>query len=216
MLRSNDKILFIGDSITHAHRRPEEVHDCYSLGCGYVKLLAGRLNADRPELRLRFLNRGECGHRVDNLAQRWQRDCLELRPDVISILIGINDAHPSSPHATDSGVYARVYAELLEDARRALPDVRLVLLEPFGLAVPTPPAPAVAISAAQLRNLEALQPHVRDLAARFDATFVPLQDPFNRACRRAAAEHWALDGIHPSAAGHELIARAWLQAVQAD
>lgn len=213
MLRQNDTLLFIGDSITHAHRRPEELHDCYALGCGYVKLLAARLNADRPELGLRFINRGECGHRVDHLAHRWQRDCLDLRPHVISILVGINDAYADSPHAGDAAAYERLFAELLERTRAALPDVRLVLLEPFGLKVPPPPAPAIAADETQLGNVRLLQPVVHGLAERFRARFVRLQCRFDEACGRAPAEHWALDGVHPSAAGHELIARAWIDAV---
>lgn len=213
MLQPGSRVLFIGDSITHAHRRPEELHDCYFLGGGYAKMIAARLNADCSELRLHWLNRGECGHRSDHLAERWQRDCIELRPDLISILIGINDAHPHAPHAGEAEAFGNAYAGLLERSRAALPGVRFVLLEPFGLTVPPPPSPALAACEAQLHNVRLLQPVVRDLARRFDARFVPLQQRFDELGARTGNAHWALDGIHPSAAGHELIARAWIEAV---
>ncbi len=211
MIRPNDTILCIGDSITHAHRRPEELHDCYYLGGGYVKLAAARLNARQPELNLRWINRGECGDNVARLKARWQRDCLDLKPSLVSILVGINDSGESCPHAGDVQTFEHLYRNLLQTTRDALPTVRFCLLEPFGLVVPTPPLPAQAPTPTRLANLKRIQPVIPRLANEFDAIPIPLQTVFDEACKRAPAAHWALDGVHPSAAGHELIATQWLK-----
>ncbi len=213
MFQPSDTIVCIGDSITHAHRRPEEMHDCYYLGCGFVKMIAARLNADRPQLRLNWINRGECGQNIADLAKRWERDCLEHRPAVISVLMGINDANPHCPHASKPDVFKSICVDLLERTRTALPEAQLILMEPFGLPVPPPQG---AIGEDYMKNLRAFQPIVKQVADEFRAVFVPLQDAFDQAMRTAPASHWALDGVHPSAAGHLLIARRWLSRVVPD
>lgn len=213
-LKPRDHVLFMGDSVTHAHRRPEELHDCYYLGGGYAKMIAAELNADYPQLALRFSNRGECGHGVRELELRWQRDCLELKPTVLSVMIGINDSNPNLNPPQSLAEFERTYRKLLTAARDAMPDLRLVLMEPFGF-VPeiAPPAPAVGCDPARVERVRARQPIVASLAAEFGARWVPLAGLFEQAMRDAPPEHWALDGVHPSAAGHLLMARAWLRAI---
>jgi lysophospholipase L1-like esterase len=203
-------VLFIGDSITHAHRRPEEVHDCYSLGCGYVKMVAATLNADHPQLRLRFSNRGECGHRTNELLERWDRDCIALRPDVVSILIGINDANPTGGTKGEPRHVLERYRRLIDMTTTQLPGVRLVVVEPFGLAVAAGSAPVPTIDPQQLSRVRMYQPPIREMASEVGAVFVPVQSAFDQAVSATPASHWALDGVHPSAAGHLLIARQWL------
>lgn len=212
-LKNDDHVLFIGDSITHAHRRPEEVHDCYSLGCGYAKMVAATLNVDYPQFRLRFSNRGECGHRTNELLERWDRDCIALKPDVVSILIGINDAHPTrGEESAVAGVMER-YRRLIDLTKAQLPGVRLVLVEPFGLPVEAGSSPVPVIEPQQLERVRSYQARIRELARDVGAVFVPTQAAFDLAIAHAPARHWALDGVHPSAAGHLLIARQWLAAV---
>lgn len=208
-LRPHDRILFQGDSITDAFRvkDPGEPHDCYLLGAGYAGRIAGDLRAAHPGMGLRFFNRGISGEGVNELLKRWTIDTLCLEPDVLSLLVGINDTSPHKQQTPEQ--WEAAYRELIDQTRSALPGVRLILLEPFGL-------PHGAHGAEQRANLEARQPIVRKIAESVGATFVPLQERFDRAVadHDAPPTHWTLDGIHPSSAGHVLIAEAWKSAVQ--
>ena len=208
MIRANDHILFQGDSITNAFRKPEEVCNAYQLGAGYAMIVASQLLATRPSDTLRFTNRGVSGEGVKELASRWQVDCLDLRPDVLSLLVGVNDADVTheSP-ATPLGEYERGYRELLARTLAALPSVRLVLLEPFVLQYG-------AVRERALADIAARGEIVRRLAVESGAIFVPLQAAFADALKRAPVEYWSFDGIHPNAQGHWLIAEAWLRAMQ--
>jgi lysophospholipase L1-like esterase len=206
MIHDRDLILFQGDSITNAFRKPEEVCNAYQLGSGYAMLVAAQLLAARPRDHLRFTNRGVSGEGIQGLRKRWQADCLDLRPDVLSILVGINDAGPVQPSPdTPPEEYEEHYRELLARTRDALPSVRLVLCEPFVLRVGD-------VTEAAPGTLSAYGEVVRRLATEFSAVFVPLQSVFADALKRAPAEYWSFDGIHPNAQGHWLIAEAWLQA----
>ena len=196
-------VLFVGDSITHALRRPDEVHDCYGLGCGYVNSAAAELSSADPTAGWHFVNRGECGDTLSDLARRWDADCLAAAPAVVSVLVGVNDATRTK---ADPIQFQAAYAALLDRTRRRLPDVRQVVLEPFGVAVPPHPTVDV-ITRGQLDRLAALQPAARAAATAAGAVFVPLQHLFDSAAT-------TLDGVHPSAAGHWRIARAWTAAVR--
>ncbi len=208
-LHPNDTVLFQGDSVTNAFRMPNEINNAYQLGAGYALLVSAHLLATRPGDRLQFVNRGISGHRIADLLARWQADCIDVRPTVLSLLIGINDtAHDTGgqPGATPAD-YARDYRKLLEWTRRELPAVRFVLCEPFALVV------GDRVTPAWRENLKPRQETVRQIAREFDAAFVPLQKPFDDACRKAPADYWIYDGVHPTAAGFGLIARQWLAAV---
>lgn len=203
-------ILFTGDSITDCGRGREEGQDHF-LGQGYPNLIASKLGNLYAEQRPVFLNRGIGGNRVSDLYARWNEDAISLKPDLISILIGINDIWrimrglPSG--ATDR--FERLYRHLLEETREVLPDAALVLCEPFAL-------PASATE----EGWEGWQSRLRDysqtlqgLASQYGAVFVPLQAAFDRAAERTDAAYWLWDGVHPTAAGHDLIAEEWLIAV---
>jgi lysophospholipase L1-like esterase len=209
IVQSGNLILFQGDSITNAFRKPEEVCNAYQLGSGYAMLVAAELLAARPHDGLRFTNRGVSGEGVQGLAQRWQTDCLDLRPDILSVLVGINDAGPVRPgSAMPAETYERHYRELLVRTRDALPSVRLVLCEPFVLR-------AGDVTEAAPETLTAYGGVVRRLVTEFSAVFVPLQTVFADALKLAPAEYWSFDGIHPNAQGHWLMAKAWLKATGA-
>lgn len=208
MICQNDTILFQGDSVTNAFRMPDEINNAYQLGAGYALLIAAHLLASRPGDGLRFINRGISGNRLPELLARWQTDCIDLQPTVLSLLIGINDtAHDvNGKRGSSLTEYARDYRNLLEWTRRELPTVRFVLCEPFTLL-------AGNVTPVWRENLQPRQDTVRQLAGEFDAVFVPLQEPFDEACGQAPAEYWIYDGIHPSAAGFGLIAREWAAAM---
>ena len=203
-------ILFQGDSITDCGRAAcgGAGFDSKGLGPGYPGMIAARLACDRPGVEWDFINRGISGNRVVDLYARWKIDALNLKPDFLSILIGVNDTWHEfgSPNGVEIPRYERFYRELIEWTQRELPSVKLVLLEPFVLcfgAVSDPWLPEIAERARI----------VRTLAEEYSALFVPLQDLFSEAAKKAPPSHWLVDGVHPTAAGHQLIADAWLRAV---
>ncbi len=203
-------ILFQGDSITDAGRSREGDAN-RGLGQGYASVIASRLGYAFAEAGHRFLNRGISGNRVSDVYARWNEDAISLRPDVISLLIGVNDAwrtvHRLPEGASDR--FARIYRHLLEETKETMPEAVLVLCEPFVLRVGI-----VADGWEEWRRIvDGYGQFVRSLAAEYDAVFVALQEPFKRATQRAEAGYWLSDGVHPTAAGHELIASEWESAV---
>ena len=200
------RVLFQGDSITDAGRNYADPAD---LGLGYPALTAAWFSAAYPERRVQFINRGISGNRAKDLRARWQTDCLDLKPDWVSILIGINDTwrRYDSGDPTQVEAFADAYHAILAAVQRNL-GARLILLEPFVL--PTPP------DREQWR--EDLDPKiqvVRQLAREFGALLAPLDGLFAAAATQREPAFWAADGVHPTPAGHALIAQAWLRAVRA-
>ncbi|CAM3745606.1 SGNH/GDSL hydrolase family protein [Marinicrinis lubricantis] len=204
-------ILFQGDSITDGNRARNDDPN-HILGHGYPYMIAGQLGYEFAGKMPLFINRGISGDRVSDLYARWNEDCISLRPDLLSILIGVNDLWRTMK-GEPSGVtdrFERAYRHLLEETREVLPDTKLVLCEPFILNVG---APAEDWNAWK-RRMDAYQATTRKLAEEFGAVFVPLQKAFDEACERAGADYWIWDGVHPTTVGHELIAREWLSVVQ--
>lgn len=206
LFESGQTMLFQGDSITDASRDRADPHN---LGRGYAMIAAAWFSAKYPELDVTFLNRGISGNRAADLERRWQDDCLALRPDWLSLMIGVNDTwrrfdrnDPTSPRA-----YAASCRTLLEQARDGL-GCRIILMEPFVLPYPED-------RRAWREDLEPRIEVIRDLAEDYDALLVPLDRIFQDACTRREPAFWAADGVHPTPAGHGLIAQSWLNAVQA-
>lgn len=213
MITPGDRILFQGDSITDAGREKGRdggsgVEGGQHLGSGYAMLAGGRLLADRPADGLTVRNLGISGNRVVDLAARWQEHCWNLRPTVVSILIGVNDTwHQFMREAgVDLPRFERTYRQLLADTRERLPGVRFVLGEPFVL-------PCGVVGPGWREDVDARRAVVARLATEFSSAFVAFQTVFDHACTLAPAEYWGADGVHPSPAGHQLMADAWLKAV---
>ncbi|WNQ13211.1 SGNH/GDSL hydrolase family protein [Paenibacillus aurantius] len=211
MIKKNQVVLFQGDSITDGNRgRSQDLN--HILGHGYVFLLASRLGCELAEETPLFVNRGISGNRVSDLYARWNEDAISLKPDLLSILIGVNDAarilRGEPGGATDR--FERAYRVLLEETKEVLPHTSLVLCEPFLVKTD-----ATVDCWEEWRSLMAsYQQTVRELADRFGALFVPFQETFDEACGRAPAEYWVWDGVHPTAAGHHLMAEQWLSVVR--
>jgi len=203
-------VLFQGDSITDCgrDRTIAEANRAAALGSGYPLLVAARLLSARPEAGYRFLDRGVSGNTVPDLDARWLADTLDLKPDVLSILIGVNDLwHKLAGNYTGTvESYETGYASLLERTRRALPDARLVVLEPFVLRTG-------AVTDAWFPEFDQRRAAAARVADHAGATFVPLQAMFDRLLARAPAAYWASDGVHPTVAGHGAIAEEWMRAV---
>lgn len=202
--RAGDKILFQGDSITDTDRGADGAPDA-GVGHGYAYLVASRLSADHPRPRMVVRNRGVSGNTIHDLGMRWQEDTIALGPGVVSILVGINDTTAEVPFEE----FETAYDSLLEQTKTARPDVRFVLCEPFALL------PREADGGANLweTNVRERARIVEKLAKRYGAPFVRFQKVFDDALKRAPAEHWLYDGIHPTRAGHQLMADEWIRVV---
>ena len=206
LFHDGDLVLFQGDSITDAGRdRANPEH----LGFGYAMLAASWFQALYPHIQTRFLNRGIGGDRVKDLAARWQEDCLDLQPTWISLLVGINDTwrRYDRDDATSAHDYESRYRSLLDSARAA-GNARLILCEPFVLSTP-------ADREGWREDLDPKIAVVRRLAREYHALYVPFDGLFAQASTQREPAFWAADGVHPTAAGHALMAQAWLRTVQA-
>jgi acyl-CoA thioesterase-1 len=204
LLQHGDRILLTGDSITDWGR---DRTDPASLGTGYALIVAALAGARRPDLDLTFRNRGVGGDTAALLRARWEDDAVALAPTVVSIMIGINDTWRrfDSNDVTSTDSFEEDYRAILDSARDTL-GARLVLIEPF----------VVPVSADQDAWRADLDPRigvVRRLAAEYRAVLVPADGLFAAAAVRTAPEQWAADGVHPTTAGHGLLAQAWLQGV---
>ena len=208
---ANLVFLFQGDSITDGNRgRTSDPN--HIMGHGYAFSVASRLGADYPEKNLTFYNRGISGNKVTDLEARWQKDTLDLKPDVLSILVGINDSASvvfNRPLVVSPEYYEEVYRSLLDQTKAQFPDVLFVLCNPFNL-----PVGKVRDNwGAYHLDLERRQNIVKKLAEEYDTVFVDFQMVFDKACKRAKPEYWMWDGVHPTVAGHELMAREWIKQV---
>jgi acyl-CoA thioesterase-1 len=198
------RVLFIGDSITDAGRDRANPDD---LGHGYALIAAALFGARHPEVAARFVNRGIGGDRVRDLRARWAEDCLALAPDVVSVMIGINDTWQrfGGGETTSAEEYEHDYRDILTSARQRS-DARFVLIEPFLL-------PVTDDQHAWRADLDPRIAVTRRLAAEFDAALVPADGLFARAAADAGPYTWCTDGVHLTPAGDALLARAWLRAV---
>lgn len=205
------RILFQGDSITDAHRSRDTD---YNIGFGYPGHLSGMLGVDRPG-EFECINRGISGNRIVDLYQRIKVDFINLKPDIISILIGINGVwhEVNYQNGVSAQKYEFVYDLLLTELEEALPGVKLIIMEPFMLrgaaTLGTPEIPDRYEYYERETPLRAAA--AKRLAEKHNCAFVPLQEAFNEACKHAPAEFWISDGVHPTPAGHQLIARQWIK-----
>jgi lysophospholipase L1-like esterase len=203
-------VLFQGDSITDGGRARTGSDFNHTMGQDYAYILAAQIGSDIPERNVRFVNRGNSGERVTDLAARWQQDALSLKPDVISILIGINDTF-AGKSVLSAEEYETAYDKLLAQTIAALPLTRIVLGEPFLLPV----GKHQANYAEEMTELRKRQAAVDRLAAKYHLALIRYQQAFDDAMLRAPAEHWSWDGIHPTYAGHGLMAREWMRTTNA-
>ena len=198
--------LFQGDSITDGNRG-RTADPNHIMGHGYAFSIASRLGADYPEQEMVFYNRGISGNKVSDLAERWQKDTLDLKPDLLSILIGINDVNDTIQNKGGSvAQFEAVYTSILEQACAEFPKIIFVLCQPFILPVGTIKEKFDVWN----RELYERQLIVKKLADRYNAVLVDFQMVMNKACLRAPAAYWIWDGIHPTVPGHEILAREWL------
>lgn len=199
-------IVFQGDSITDAIRNRE--NDNY-MGSGYATMVAGELGLSEPN-KYKFYNRGISGNRVLDLYARWKTDCLNLKPDYLSILVGINDVWHEFQvsNGIDAKKFENIYDIMLAETIEALPQCRIMLMEPYVIRYIN-----TEENWEQFKYEVELRGDVtRKLAEKYNLSCIALQPLFDEALKKAPIEYWTPDGIHPTSAGHALIARAWIKA----
>lgn len=207
-LSEGDVVLFQGDSITDASRdkgREGNANDSKAFGDGYPFFLAGDLLEAHPKLGLKIYNRGISGNKVPDCDARWQKDCLDLKPAVLSILLGVNDIWHKLNGNYDGTpeVYRDGFAALLEKTKKALPDVQLVICEPFALK-------CGAVKDNWFPEMDERRAFAKEVADGAGALWVPFQSMFDTAIAGGTTpNYWAGDGVHPSIAGHALMAKTW-------
>ncbi len=204
------KILFQGDSITDVGRS-RDTNDM--IGWGYPLLVKAALGLEEPNQH-EFYNRGISGNRIVDLYARIKADIINLKPDVMSILIGVNDVwheyREAGPNGVDAEKYFKVYSMLIEEVKAALPDIKIMILEPFALKGTGNEAHWDSFYAEVKKRAE----KAKKIAEQYHLTFVPLQEKLEQAATKAPASYWLVDGVHPTSAGHELIKNEWLCAMK--
>ncbi|HIS77001.1 MAG TPA: SGNH/GDSL hydrolase family protein [Candidatus Merdivicinus excrementipullorum] len=207
------KVLFWGDSITDGGRlkgRENQWDLNHQIGHCYAYLISAGLGFQYPRRDFRFFDRGVSGFRVSDLYAHLHEDVLPLRPDCVSILIGVNDCLQKFREGVGGSPewFAQTYRLVLKELKKQLPGVSLILCEPFSL-----PVGDIGEDYSRWRAiLEPLQAALPKLAEETGAVFVPLQKPFEDACKLRPASYWIWDGIHPTVSGHALLAREWEKA----
>lgn len=204
-IKDGEIVLFQGDSITDAGRRDQGPD---GMGSGYALLTSAWISAAHPERKINFINRGISGNRVRDLQGRWKEDCLDLKPNWVSIMIGVNDTwrRYDSNDPTTTEAYEAGYRDLLNPVRDQL-KARILLLEPFLLHINDNVK-------AMREDLDPKIEVVHKLAKEYNARLVPLDKLFQKACQHREPAFWAGDGVHPTWAGHALLTQAWLEAVK--
>jgi lysophospholipase L1-like esterase len=211
-LSKDDVILFQGDSITDAGRNQgsSEANQAKTLGTGYAFMAGSELLFRYPDKNLKVHNKGISGNKVYQLAERWEADAISLKPNVVSILIGVNDFwHTLTGNYTGTiQVYQKDLDALLERTKKQLPGVKLIIGEPFAVTG------IKAVDAKWYPAFNEYRRAARTLADRHGAIFIPYQSVFDKAQKLAPGVYWTYDGVHPSVAGSQLMAHAWLEAVK--
>lgn len=210
------KILFIGDSITDGKwgqecdgtRNTEDWNHIF--GHGYMYICAAEFMAEYPELHLEFYNRGISGNTIDDVSKRWKTDALDINPDVLTILIGINDVLNNNLKP-DTLAFEKKYRDLLTQSRKQNPNLLIIIGEPFceqGFRVDN--------EGVARKSCEALARATKRIAADFNAVYLPFQSKFDDVCKtneryyKTPSTYWIWDGVHPTPAGHYKMAEMWM------
>jgi len=211
-LADNAVILFQGDSITDAGRNKTDMdfNSLPAFGNGYVSLFAAQLLFDNPSKNLKIYNRGISGNKVFQLADRWDKDCMDIKPNVLSIMVGVNDFWHTLTNGYKGTIqtYKDDYVKLLQRTKDTFPDLQLIIAQPYAVngikSVDEKWYPAFA----------EYQQAAQDIAGKFDAIYIPLQTVFDKAQKAMPGKYWTADGVHPTLAGAKIMSAAWLEAFQ--
>ena len=200
------KILFFGDSITDANREREIDFSLKSYGFGYVRAIVGELLFGEPT-KYEIFNRGISGNRIVDLYARIKKDLWNVEPDVLSILIGVNDVWHEIAHQNGVDIvrFENIYRTIIEETKERLPNVKMILCEPFVLL-----GTATEESYQRFLEVKEYAKIVKKLAGEYDLYFLPLQEKLDESAEKYGAVNYLFDGVHPSVVGAQLIANEWL------
>ncbi len=208
--KPHNVILFQGDSITDANRTRSRIspNSPDGLGLGYARKITDSLLENYPDHYLQLYNRGVSGDRIQDMKSRWEGDSLRLLPDLISILIGVNDTwnQVMLGMGSDPEQYQAMFHKILTETRQSLPYTRLVLCEPFLLLTGE-------VTREWSADITRRQDYVRDLADEFNAVFVPFQSALDQATQQVSPAQLLEDGVHPTDRGHQVLADCWMKTV---
>lgn len=211
-LQKDDVILFQGDSITDAGRKKDnsDVNNAAALGNGYALIAASELLNTHSAKNLKIFNRGISGNKVYQLAERWEKEALNLKPNVLSILVGVNDFW----HTLTNGykgtikIYNDDFRKLLDQTKQKLPDVKLIIGEPYAVKG------LKAVDEKWYPAFDDYRKAAREISLSYDAVFIPYQSIYDKAQKHAPGVYWTGDGVHPTLAGANLMAHAWLEVLK--
>lgn len=174
------------------------------MGYGYAQLASSELLTAFADLDLKCINRGVSGDCIEDLVYRWKTDCLELKPDVVSILVGINDVWQAYQGITtkDNAIFYELFREILQKTKETI-NPQFILCEPFLLHVSEEVLP-------WREDLNEKISLIKKLAEEYNAVFVPFDRMFTEVSKEKAPSYWAPDGVHPTHAGHALMAKEWI------
>ena len=208
-LSKGNTVLFQGDSITDAGRNHNEQspNNTSAFGSGYPMLAGAKLLNSYASLDLKIYNKGISGNKVFQLAERWEQDCFNLKPDVLSLMIGVNDFW----HTLDGNyngtpeIYEKDYIALMEKTRKVLPDIQIIIIEPYAVK-----SSGAAVNDKWYPLFDEYRKAADRVAKIYANAWIPMQSIFDKAEKYAPGKYWAGDGVHPSIAGASLIAESWL------
>ncbi len=208
-------ILFQGDSITDAARNREDITNT---GIGYATMVKGEMGALYPG-KYSFINKGISGDRSVDVYARIKSDIINLKPDYMSLLVGVNDVWHElggKCNGISEEKYEKICGMLIEEIKEALPEIKIMILEPFVLQGIKTVATEEEPERWNMFNIEVAKraAAAKRIAAKYNLPFVPLQEKFKEACRNAESSYWLYDGVHPTAMGHNLIMKEWLKAFE--
>ena len=198
-------ILFQGDSITDAGRSRD--NDGY-MGMGYPAYVSARLGLDNPG-DYKFYNRGISGNRIVDVYARIKADIINLKPDYMSILIGVNDVwHEFSyNNGVDTPKFEKIYSMLIEEIKEALPDIKIMIIEPFMLVGTATEDKADMFKAAVEEKAAA----AKRIAEKYSLPFMELQKDLDELAKKASTDYWLADGVHPQITFHQYISDKWIK-----
>lgn len=211
------KIMFMGDSVTDWYRSGDGDN---ALGSGYPLLVASELAYNYPA-KYEFVNKGISGNRSIDILGRVQGDVVQLKPDYISILVGVNDVW----HGVDynCGItpekYEIYYNMMIDEIKQGLPDIKIMIMEPFILDGKAVNGDLIGLDGTAAKDryerfhakMDEIANIAKRIALKHDLPFIPLQSLFNEALKKAPVEYWSSDGVHPTYAGHQIIKNAWIE-----
>jgi len=211
-ISKDEIILFQGDSITDAGRKKTDnsFNNASAMGGGYAMIAASQMLFKYPEKNLKIYNRGISGNKVYQLAERWDADTIDIKPTLLSILVGVNDFWHTLVNGYKGTIktYTDDYRALLDRTKQKLPDVKLIIGEPYAVNG------VKAVDEKWFPVFDDYRKAAKEIAESYNAVFIPYQTVYDNAQKLAPGVYWTADGVHPTLAGAHLMAHAWMEAVK--